>query len=406
MIAEDFGLDEEQRLLRDTVRAFARDKVAPRAAEIDREAAYPHDMFAALRELGLFALPFPARYGGAGSVLSGCLAIEELGRVCYNTAYLLLVQWTPFAAVLAGGSPEQHERWLPGLANGRLKAAISVTEPQSGSDAAGITTRAARAEGGYRIDGAKVWCTNSPEADFIVVAAKTDPAAAPDAANRSDGGVRAAARHRGISVFAVEKGTPGLTVGPPERKLGSRGIPSCPLFFDGAFVPEENRIGPEGEGWLTVMEAFNRSRPMIGARGVGLAQGALDLAADFVRGRRAFDQPVSDFQGVRWMLADMTMRTEAARQMVYKAAALSDAGVSGRALAPWAAMAKCMATDAAMSVATDAVQLWGSAGISADNPVERFFRDAKVLQIVEGTNQIQRNIVGRYAVETLGAGSA
>ena len=290
--------------------------------------------------------------------------------------------------MLAGGSAEQHERWLPGLASGELKAAISVTEPQSGSDAAGITTRARRTEGGYRIDGAKAWCTNSPEADFIVVAAKTDPGAC----------------HRGISVFAVEKGTPGLTVGQPERKLGSRGIPSCPLFFDGAFVPEENRIGPEGEGWLTVMEAFNRSRPMIGARGVGLAQGALDLAADYVRGRRAFGERVADFQGVRWMLAAMTMRTEAARQMVYKAAALADAGVSGRALAPWAAMAKCMATDAAMSVATDAVQLWGSAGISADNPVERFFRDAKVLQIVEGTNQIQRNIIGRHAVETHGAG--
>ncbi|MYE58274.1 MAG: acyl-CoA dehydrogenase [Alphaproteobacteria bacterium] len=370
------------------VRAFAREKVAPRAAEIDRDAAYPHDMFAALRDLGLFALPFPERYGGADSVLSGCLAIEELGRVCYNTAYLLLVQWTPFAAVLAGGSPAQQERWLPGLAGGTLKAAISVTEPQSGSDAAGIRTRAVRERGGYRIDGAKVWCTNSPEADFIVVAAKTDPSA----------------RHRGISVFAVEKGTPGLTIGQPERKLGSRGIPSCPLFFDGAFVPEENRIGPEGEGWLTVMEAFNRSRPMIGARGVGLAQGALDLAADYVRGREAFGQPVADFQGVRWMLADMTMRTEAARQMVCKAAALADAGVSGRALAPWAAMAKCLATDAAMSVATDAVQLWGSAGISADNPVERFFRDAKVLQIVEGTNQIQRNIIGRHAVETLGTG--
>ena len=370
------------------MRAFAREKVAPRAAEIDREAAYPHDMFAALRDLGLFALPFPERYGGADSVLSGCLAIEELGRVCYNTAYLLLVQWTPFAAVLAGGSPEQHERWLPGLAGGALKAAISVTEPQSGSDAAGIKTRAVREPGGYRIDGAKAWCTNSPEADFIVVAARTDPAA----------------RHRGISVFAVEKGTPGLTVGAPERKLGSRGIPSCPLFFDGAFVPEENRIGPEGEGWLTVMEAFNRSRPMIGARGVGLAQGALDLAADYVRGREAFGQRVADFQGVRWMLADMAMRTEAARQMVFKAAALADAGVSGRALAPWAAMAKCLATDAAMSVATDAVQLWGSAGISADNPVERFFRDAKVLQIVEGTNQIQRNIIGRHAVETHGAG--
>ena len=314
------------------------------------------------------------------------MVIEELARVCYNTAYLLLVQWTPFEAVLAGGSAEQRERWLPGLASGGLKAAISVTEPHAGSDVAGITTRAVRADGGYRLTGAKVYCTNSPEADFIVVAAKTDPAA----------------RHRGISALVVEKGTPGLAVGRPERKLGSRGIPSCPLHFDGAFVPEGNRLGPEGEGWLTIMEAFNRSRPLIGARGVGLAQGALDLAADFVRERSAFGQRVSDFQGVRWMLADMAMRTEAARSGVRRAAALADAGLSGRALAPHAAMAKCMATDAAMSVATDAVQLWGSAGISKDNPVERFLRDAKVLQIIEGTNQIQRNIVGRHAVETMG----
>lgn len=386
MRAEDLGLTDEQRLLRDTVRAVARAKVAPRAAAIDDEAAYPHDMFALLRDLGLFALPFPERYGGAASLLSACIVIEELARVCYNTAYLLLVQWTPFAAVLAGGSGEQRERWLPGLASGGLKAAISVTEPHAGSDVAGITTRAVRADGGYRLTGAKVYCTNSPEADFIVVAAKTDPAA----------------RHRGISALVVEKGTPGLAVGRPERKLGSRGIPSCPLHFDGAFVPEENRLGPEGEGWLTIMEAFNRSRPLIGARGVGLAQGALDLAADFVRERSAFGQRVADFQGVRWMLADMAMRTEAARSGVRRAAALADAGLSGRALAPHAAMAKCMATDAAMSVATDAVQLWGSAGISRDNPVERFFRDAKVLQIIEGTNQIQRNIVGRHAVETMG----
>jgi alkylation response protein AidB-like acyl-CoA dehydrogenase len=317
-------------------------------------------------------------------MLSACLAVEELGRVCYNTAYLLVVQWAPFGAILFGGTEEQKKRLLPGLAAGDLRAAISVTEPGAGSDVAGIQTRADKRSGGYVLSGNKIFCTNSANADFIIVAAKTDPSQ----------------RHRGISAFIVERDTPGFTVGRQESKLGSRGIPSCELTFDGAFVPEENRVGPEGEGFMAIMEAFNKTRPVIGARGVGLAQGALDLAVEYVREREAFGQKVSEFQGVQWMIADMAIQTEASRQLVYKAAAMVDQGVHGKELAPAAAIAKCFATDTAMKVATDAVQLYGSAGISKDNPVERFFRDAKVLQIVEGTNQIQRNIIGRHIIRT------
>jgi len=379
-----YALSDEQRLLQETVRAFAREKVAPFAGEIDRTAEYPQHMFDALRELGLFALPFPERYGGSGSMLASCIAVEELGRICYNTAYLLVVQWVPFAAVLAGGNEEQHARLLPGLAAGKLRAAISVTEPGVGSDVAGLVTRAERCPGGYELTGTKIFCTNAAVADFVVVAARTE----------------AGTRHGGISVFIVERGTPGFEVARNEHKLGARGVPSSELHFDRAFVSEENRLGPEGEGFKLVMEAFNQGRPIIGARGVGLAQGATDLAVNFVRERRAFGQAIADFQGVQWMLADMAIQTEAARQLVYKAAATVDAGVSGRELAPIAAMAKCFASDVAMKVATDALQLWGSAGISKDNPIERFFRDAKVLQIIEGTNQIQRNIVGRHVVKT------
>ncbi|MFT5392137.1 MAG: alkylation response protein AidB-like acyl-CoA dehydrogenase [Gammaproteobacteria bacterium] len=379
-----YALNDEQHLLQETIRAFARKTVAPHAADIDRHAQYPQHMFDALRELGLFALPFPERFGGSDSMLSSCIAIEELGRVCYNTAYLLVVQWVPFAAVLAGGNEEQHQRFLPGLACGELRAAISVTEPGVGSDVAGLATRADRCEGGYKLTGTKIFCTNAAVADFIVVAAKTDPTA----------------RHAGISVFIVERGTPGFEVTRNESKLGARGVPSSELHFDGAFVPEANRLGAEGEGFKLVMEAFNQGRPIIGARGVGLAQGALDLAVNFVREREAFGQAVAEFQGVQWMLADMAIQIEAARHLVYKAAAEVDAGVSGRELAPIAAMSKCFATDTAMKVATDALQLWGASGISTDNPIERYFRDAKVLQIIEGTNQIQRNIVGRHVVRT------
>ena len=378
-----YELSEDNRRIKEMVRRIALEQVAPRAAEIDAKAEYPQDMFDLLRELGLFTLPFEEKYGGMNSILSACIAIEEFGRICYNTAYLLVVQWVPFGAILAGGSEDQKEKYLPGLADGSIRGAFSTTESQSGSDVGGILTRATPVKGGYQISGNKIWCTNSSVADFVVVAARLD-------------GMEG---KRAINFFIVDRGSKGFSVGAPENKMGARGVPSCPLYFDDVFVNQDAMLGEPGEGFRIVMEAFNISRPIIGARGVGLSQGAFDHALAFVKERRAFGEQIVDFQGVRWMLADMHVQTEAARNLVYKAAVSADLGVTGKALAIEAAVAKCHASDTAMRVATDAVQLFGASGISSDYPINRYFRDAKVLQIVEGTQQIQRNIISRYLVD-------
>lgn len=375
-------LSDEQKRIQDLIRRVARERVASRAAAIDASGEYPQDMFDLLKELGLFALPFPVEHGGTGSMVSACIALEELGRVCYNTAYLLLVQWAPFGALLAGGDDDQKRRYLPGLARGDLRAAFSLTEPQSGSDVARIRTRADKCDGGYRINGGKIWCTNASLADFIVVAAKTGVQDSPGS----------------INFFIVERGLPGFTVGKKEDKMGARGVPSHAIFFEDVFVSDSQRLGPEGRGFKIVMEALNASRPLIGARGIGLAQGALDLAVAFVKDRQTFGQSVADYQGVRWMIADMAIQIEASRNLVYSAAQAVDDGVRGNQLATLAAIAKCHSSDTAMKVATDAVQLFGAAGISNDYPINRYFRDAKVLQIIEGTNQIQRNIIARNII--------
>ena len=374
-----YALDDDQIQIQELIRRVCREKVAARAEAIDKSAEYPQDMFDLLKQLGLFTLPFPVEYGGSNSLMSSCIAVEEFSRVCYNTGYLLVVQWAPFGAILAGGTDAQKKRILPGLASGDLRGSISLTEPQSGSDVAGIKTTARRVPGGYVINGAKAWCTNSAIANFILLAART----------QDEQGVS-----QGINLFIVDRRTKGLTVGSPEEKMGGRGVPSCPLFFDNAFVSTDDRLGPEGgEGFKIAMETLNTARPIVAARAVGVAQGAIDHAIAYINERIAFGQKVSDFQGVRWMIADMVMKTEAARQLAYKAASMVDAGISGRELASIAAQAKCFATDVAMQVATDAVQLFGAAGISANYPINRYFRDAKVIQIIEGTNQIQRNII-------------
>ena len=373
-----YSLSDDQLSVQELVRKVAHDKVAPRADEIDRTAEYPQDMFDLLKGLGLFALPFAAEFGGTGDMLSACIAVEEFGRVCYNTGYLLVVQWVAFGALYAAGDAQQKARFLPGLASGELRGAFSTTEAQSGSDVSGIKTRAVPTPGGYKINGAKIWCTNASVADFILVAAKIPHPAGKDS----------------INLFIVERGTPGFSIGRKEEKMGARGVPSCPLFFDDVFVPTENRMGPEGGGgFKLVMEAFNTSRPIVAARAVGIAQGAVDHSISFIQGRKAFGQPIADFQGLRWMIADMTMQTEAARQLTYRAASMVNEGVTGQVMARFAAMAKCYASDVAMKVATDAVQLFGAAGVSTEYPIARYFRDAKVVQIIEGTNQIQRNII-------------
>ena len=376
-------LGEDQLQVQELTRRIARERVAARAQAIDHDAEYPHDMFEILKSLGLFTLPFPTEYGGSNSLLSACVAVEELGRVCYNTAYLLVLQWVPIGAILAGGSKEQKDRFLPGLSTGSLKGALSLTEPQSGSDVAGIKTRARRDGDGYRLNGSKIWCTNSSNADFVLVAAKT-----------GDDDTRGK-----INLFIVEKNTPGFEVGRKEDKMGARGVSAHALFFDNAFIPMENRLGDEETGFKVAMSALNDSRPIMAARGVGLAQGAMDHSIEFITNRRAFGQTISDFQGVRWMIADMAIQIAAARNLTYEAATAVDRGIRGAQLAPLAAVAKCFATDTAMKVATDAVQLFGAAGISNEYPINRYFRDAKVLQIIEGTNQIQRNIVAKSVLQ-------
>lgn len=375
------ALPSEAIEVQNLIRRVASERIAPRAAEIDKTGEYPQDMFDLLKELGIFTLPFPNEYGGQDSLLAGCVAVEELGRVCYNTGYLLVVQWTPFGAIMAAGTKAQKDRYLPGLASGELRAAFSITEPQSGSDVAGIKTRAHKSEKGWHISGAKIWCTNALVSDFIVLAAKTGE-------SRGD-----------VNFFIVPTDAKGLQIGPKEDKLGARGVPSSPLYLDDVLLPEDAILGDPGKGFRQVMGALALSRPIIGARAVGLAQGALDLAMQFMRERRAFDQPLTDFQGLRWMLADMEMQIEAARGLVYKAAAMTDAGIRGKELAHAAAISKAFASDIAMKVATDAVQIFGASGISNDYPINRYFRDAKVVQIIEGSNQIQRNIIAKNLID-------
>ncbi|MEK9904488.1 MAG: acyl-CoA dehydrogenase family protein [Rhodospirillales bacterium] len=375
------ALPSEAIEVQNLIRRVASERIAPRAAEIDKTGEYPQDMFDLLKELGIFTLPFPNEYGGQDSLLAGCVAVEELGRVCYNTGYLLVVQWTPFGAIMAAGTKVQKDRYLPGLASGELRAAFSITEPQSGSDVAGIKTRAHKSENGWHISGAKIWCTNALVSDFIVLAAKTGE-------SRGD-----------VNFFIVPTDAKGLQIGPKEDKLGARGVPSSPLYLDDVLLPEDAILGDPGKGFRQVMGALALSRPIIGARAVGLAQGALDLAMQFMRERRAFDQPLTDFQGLRWMLADMEMQIEAARGLVYKAAAMTDAGIRGKELAHAAAISKAFASDMAMKVATDAVQIFGASGISNDYPINRYFRDAKVVQIIEGSNQIQRNIIAKNLID-------
>ena len=375
------ALPSEAIEVQNLIRRVASERIAARAAEIDKTGEYPQDMFDLLKELGIFTLPFPNEYGGQDSLLAGCVAVEELGRVCYNTGYLLVVQWTPFGAIMAAGTKEQKDRYLPGLASGELRAAFSITEPQSGSDVAGIKTRANKTEKGWHISGAKIWCTNALVSDFIVLAAKTGE-------SRGD-----------VNFFIVPTDAKGLQIGPKEDKLGARGVPSSPLYLDDVLLPEDAILGDPGKGFRQVMGALALSRPIIGARAVGLAQGALDLAMQFMRERRAFDQPLTDFQGLRWMLADMEMQIEAARGLVYRAAAMTDAGIRGKELAHAAAISKAFASDMAMKVATDAVQIFGASGISNDYPINRYFRDAKVVQIIEGSNQIQRNIIAKNLID-------
>jgi alkylation response protein AidB-like acyl-CoA dehydrogenase len=372
-------LTEEQRLLRDTVRALADEKIAPRAAEIDRAAEFPWDIKELLARHELFTLHFPERLGGlGGDLLTACLAIEQISRVCATSGLILAVQGLGALPILIAGTDEQQQRWIPDLAVGKTLIAFAITEAEAGSDAAAIRTRAVRDGDDYVISGSKRFISHGSVADLVIVFAATG-----DDPNR----------HRRLSCFVVEANRPGFGVARTEHKMGIRGSPTAELVFEDVRVPASNLLGAEGDGFAIAMKTFDRSRPGIAAQAVGIAQGALEVAARYARERRQFGRAVGEFQMVAAMLADMDAATESARQLLYTACLEIEAGA--RDSARWASLAKLVAGDAAMRVTTDAVQVLGGYGYVEEYPVERMMRDAKITQIYEGTQQIQRLVIAK-----------
>jgi alkylation response protein AidB-like acyl-CoA dehydrogenase len=380
--ASTFRLTEEQRLLRDTIRGLAADRIAPRAADIDRSGEFPDDIRQLLADHDILALPFPVEYGGLGAdLLTHCLAVEEIARACATSSLILIVQALGALPLLAGGTADQRARWVPDLASGRRLAAFALTEPEAGSDVSAVSARATRHGHDYVIDGTKRFITHGSVAGVVTVFAVTDPDAP---------------RHRRLSAFVVEPPTPGFAVARLEHKLGIRGSPTAELTFDGVRVPETNRLGEEGDGFRLAMATFERSRPAIAAQAVGIAQGALDSAVAYARQRRQFGRRIGDLQMVAAMLADMDSQVEAARSLVYRACAEIETGAADAAR--WASAAKLIAGDMAMRVTSDAVQVLGGYGYTQDFPVERMLRDAKITQLYEGTQQIQRLVIARALV--------
>ena len=373
-------LSDEQREIRELVRDLARDRVAPRAAEIDKTAEFPWDMVELLREHELLALPFAEEHGGTGTgALTLLVAIEELAKVCATTALILAVQELGSLPIKLAGSDEQKQRWLPPLASGEWLAAYALTEPGSGSDSAAMRAEARREGGEYVLNGSKRFITNAGVAHLYTVFAKTDPAAG----------------HRGISAFVVEADTPGFDVGRIEPKMGIKGSTTGEIFLNECRVPADNLLGEAGEGFRIAIRVLDRSRPGIGAQGLGLAQGATDYALEYAKARETMGKPIAQHQLVAAMLADMETKCEAARGLLYKVGEMLDEGIDGPELTKASAMAKLFCTDAAMEVTTDAVQVLGGYGYVQEYPVERMMRDAKITQIYEGTNQIQRLVVAR-----------
>jgi len=380
----DFYLSEELSMMRDTVRRLAREKIAPRAAQLDETGEYPEDIYRAFKETGLLGLCYPEQYGGAGlGTLGLCLAVEEVAKYCCASGLILLITKLSTAAIAYGGTEEQKQEYVRGTCEGTRRGCFCLTEPAAGSDAAGIKTRAERRGDEYVLNGTKCFISGAPVADFFTVAAKTDPAAG----------------HRGISVFVVDRDTPGLSIGKVEKKMGVRGVPVSEVVLEDCRVPAANLVGRENGGFGLVMATLNSVRPVVAARGLGLAQGALQYAVDYAGQRQAFGHPIADFQGLRWMMAEMAMEIEAARWLVYHAASIVDEGRVGRDVAPYFSMAKAYASEMAVRTAHNALQLLGGYGYMHDYPLERFYRDARQLMIVEGTSQVHREIISRAIVE-------
>ncbi len=377
-------LTEEQREIRDLIRNVSRHRIAPRAAEIDKSAEFPWDVVELFREHELFGLMFDEEYGGAGaSALMTLVAIEEVSKVCATSGLILAVQELGSLGIKLAGSAEQKRRFLPKLATGEWLPAYALTEPGSGSDSAAMRSEARREGSEYVLNGAKRFITNAGVASLYIVFAKTD----------------AEAGHAGISAFVVEADTPGFEVGRIEPKMGIKGSTTGELFFNDIRIPVDNLLGEEGEGFRIAMRILDRSRPGIGAQGLGLAQGATDYALEYAKSRETMGKPIAEHQLIAAMLADMETKCEAARGLLYKCGQLIDDGADGVELTKISAMAKLYCTDVAMEVTTDAVQILGGYGYMQEYPLERMMRDAKITQIYEGTNQIQRLVIAREMVK-------
>ena len=377
---QDINLSETQRDFRAALRQFCDDKIAPRAALADEREEYSWENFKDCVSMELPSLAIPKEYGGAAADnVTQAIMVEEVSRADASAGVTMIISKLGMLPVMNWGSEELKAKYLPRIASGAAQASYCLSEPDAGSDVAGMRTRAVRDGDSYVITGTKYWITNAGISDTYTVFAKTDP----------DAG------HRGISCFLVEAEWDGFKVGKLEHKLGLRSSPTGEILLDEVRVPVENRIGEEGRGFYIAMHTLDRSRPGIGAQAVGIAQGAVDYAAGYLKQRKQFGHPIADFQGLQFMLADMAMRTEAARMLVYKSCALIDEGDPRGELTSIGAMAKCFAGDTAMSVTTDAVQLLGGYGYTKDFPVERFMRDAKITQIYEGTNQVQRVVIAK-----------
>jgi len=375
----DYFLTPEQKMIQDLARKVAEEKMLPVRAELDEKEEFPWEIVKISAEAGLMGVSMPEEYEGfGGGILEYCLVAEELSRVCLGIATSVVASGLGAMPILLFGNPEQKKKYLPDIAKGRKLAAFGLTEADAGSDAGAIRTTAARTAEGYVLNGTKQWITNGGEAEIYSIIAMTDRSKGP----------------RGASALIVEKGTPGFNFGRKEKKMGIRASATRELVFQDCFIPKENLIGKEGMGFIVTMRTFDRTRPGVGAQGVGLAQGALDEAVRYAREREQFEKKIISFQAIQHLLADMATLVEAARALVYSIARYIDQAENPKEISKVSGMAKVFASDVAMKVTTDAVQILGGYGYMRDYPVEKMMRDAKILQIYEGTNQIQRNIIG------------
>lgn len=380
----DYLLNEDQVMIRDSCREITEQHIKQVRARYDEDAEFPWDIIEILRQADIFGVSLPEEYGGfGGGVLESVIAMEELSRGCGGIALAFGGTCLGTYPILIYGNDEQKQRFLPDIASGKRLVAFALTEANAGSDISGIETTAVKDGDYYVLNGTKQWITNGGEAEIYSVFALTDKSKGP----------------RGSSIFIVEKGTPGFTFGKKENKMGIRASATSELIFQDCRIPKDNLIGRKGAGFLSAIRVFDKSRPGIGAQALGIAQGAFEEAVEFVKVREQFGKPVSSFQGVQFMLADMATKIETARGLIYSTARMIDAGV--KHISQASAMCKLYASDIAMDVTTDAVQLMGGSGYMKDYPVEKMMRDAKITQIYEGTNQIMRQIIGLEILKNL-----